>query len=397
VQARLALIAVIVLALVSGCTDSPPSGCDVWKQAAPPAGYVSDVLALADDDVWLAGQGGEDFRGSVFHWEGRRWHSVQTARLDARHIWLTSIAGVAPDDIWASGIAFPKDTDRLSHPVVEHWDGRTWSAVPLPDLGSSQGSMGGLSAISADEVWAAGWYGERNHHHPLVQRWDGRTWARVPVPDQFRDLYALGGFSAIASDDVWLLAMGEGDTLGERIITLHWDGHGWTRFPGPVFGPTEPRLLEATSLYLKGITAIGRDDVWMFGEYEPARKVGRHATPGRQQALFAHWDGGRWSVISDPELPGRVNALAGRSPDDVWAVGVQGSPTRPVTWHWDGHKWSEAPSPQVGVGPQHMDDFRTNELFTLSIAPDGTAWAAGQYAVGEENDIDTLVEVCRTP
>jgi len=44
-----------------------------------------------------------------------------------------------------------------------------------------------------------------------------------------------------------------------------------------------------------------------------------------------------------------------------------------------------------------MDDFRTNELFTLSIAPDGTAWAAGQYAVGEENDIDTLVEVCRTP
>jgi hypothetical protein len=61
---------------------------------------------------------------------------------------------------------------------------------------------------------------------------------------------------------------------------------------------------------------------------------------------------GGWTIIPSPNGDGRrstLNAVAGVSPDDVWAVGLMTPPDsgapQTLIEHWDGLSWSIVPSP----------------------------------------------------
>jgi hypothetical protein len=41
---------------------------------------------------------------------------------------------------------------------VEAWDGRQWSRLPAPSPGVLGNSLRGVTAVSATDVWAVGWY-----------------------------------------------------------------------------------------------------------------------------------------------------------------------------------------------------------------------------------------------
>ena len=57
-------------------------------------------------------------------------------------------------------------------PVVEHWDGTSWSRVSSPDPNpSTSRNLRGTAAISASDIWAAGTVG--------IENWNGTSWSLV--------------------------------------------------------------------------------------------------------------------------------------------------------------------------------------------------------------------------
>jgi len=87
---------------------------------------LSALWGASDDDVWAVGTG-----GTVLHWNGTRWRSVDAStRVDLKYLW-----GAAANDIWASGGDDP-GSGRWSPgggaAVMLHWNGTRWQPVEVP-------------------------------------------------------------------------------------------------------------------------------------------------------------------------------------------------------------------------------------------------------------------------
>src|SRR5205823_5642683 len=101
---------------------------------------------------------------------------------------LQGVAAVAADDVWAVGTQGYAPNGVL----VEHWDGAAWSLV---DAGHSDdsGTLNGISVRSANDIWAAGFYLGGGKTLTLVEHWDGSNWTTLstPSPMQYNVLAAV--------------------------------------------------------------------------------------------------------------------------------------------------------------------------------------------------------------
>ena len=88
-------------------------------------------------------------------------------------------------------------------PLVEHWDGKSWSQVGSPDPNAHIGyNLAGIAAISASDIWAAGTTG--------IENWNGTSWSlvsSVPSGVSFPD-----GVAAL-SDGTVVVVSGSGAIL----------------------------------------------------------------------------------------------------------------------------------------------------------------------------------------
>src|SRR5947209_5437311 len=57
------------------------------------------------------------------------------------------------------------------------------------------------------------------------------------------------------------------------------------------------------NLELKGVSAVGADDVWAVGSYTPENSGSKTFT--------MHWNGKQWSVVSSPSPGNIANGLTG--------------------------------------------------------------------------------------
>jgi hypothetical protein len=93
--------------------------------------------------------------------------------------------------------------------------------------------MGAVSSPSSDDAWAVGSYGAPGGGtKDLALHWNGTSWTRTPVPSPGTAPVddALTGVSAQSADNVWAV----GDTVSSVLI-VHWNGTAWsqTSFPLP--------------------------------------------------------------------------------------------------------------------------------------------------------------------
>jgi hypothetical protein len=258
----------------------------------------------------------------------------------------------------------------------------TWSVVPVPaaDAAGQDTYLSSVAAAAPDDAVAVGIRrepGEGSRTFLDLLRWGGAGWSATPVPD----LPASGEgptVHAVANagpSDVW--AVGSNQTMRGGIpLALRWDGSGWGASDVPPTGEPESHLF--------GVGAISPADVWAVGGW---------ARPGelRGGGLAAHWDGSAWRTLVLPvqdhpasETGGpydTLNAVAGTSPTDVWAVGqaqdVPVSESRTLVMHWDGRSWNRVDSPNVlpEAGGGGVDDTLQA---VAALAPDD-AWAVGSF------------------
>jgi hypothetical protein len=86
--------------------------------------------------------------------------------------------------------------------LIEHWNGRTWTAEKSPDPGgsSNDNALYGVAAISATNAWAVGdYYNAPPDDRALIEHWNGKTWTAQTSP-----AYGwLSSVTATSSTSAW--------------------------------------------------------------------------------------------------------------------------------------------------------------------------------------------------
>ena len=81
---------------------------------------------------------------------------------------MTSISGSSPSDIWAAGTAFNEGLHRNNSPVLEHFNGTSWSNVTVP-VSSLTGGLTDVLAVTPSDAYAVTTIG-------AILHWNGSTW-----------------------------------------------------------------------------------------------------------------------------------------------------------------------------------------------------------------------------
>jgi hypothetical protein len=307
-------------------------GWSIDQSGSVKGGVLLDVSALSATSVWAVGRIGTGRpKTLVEHFDGTGWHRLPSPSPTGYDDELYGVAPVAENDVWAVG-ASPYST---SSSLIEHWDGTSWSLLP-PPAGVS-GSVNGVSADSATDVWAVGDLGG------VVLRWDGTAWSTIPLPDTH---IGLEGVAAISPTDVW--AVGH---AGGRILLLHWDGAGFS-------------MIRSNGGNLLAVDALSSDDLWTVGGYGGV-------------PIARHWNGVRFKEFALPATNEwtTVDDVAASSHSDVWAAGYDMPEYRSTTllYHTEGSAWTVVSSPSVPDADNHL----------FGVASDrttGQAWAVGNYS-----------------
>lgn len=320
------------------------AGC--WNVVSSPNSGEGDnslrgVAARGANDVWAVGSASGAL---VEHWDGVTW-SVVAVPTPGPNAVLYGVAASA-SDVWAVGSYLGSRGVRQT--LIERWDGTAWSIVPSPNLGMDNNDLYGVTAVAPNDVWAVGGtiIGVNGSGESLTEHWNGSAWSIVPSPDYFIGHTRVTGVSAVTANDVW--ASAEYDEV--LALVLHWDGSAWT-FVYDSFDPP--------ARVLNGIAALSPTNVWAVGSYQAGNDLIMHwngatwteiSSPqynqntlaavvalsasdiwavgnynnGSDSTLFKHWDGTSWSAIRGPNSGtngNRLYAITQVSAGDLWAVG----------------------------------------------------------------------------
>ncbi|HEV2784310.1 MAG TPA: hypothetical protein VGX25_33405 [Actinophytocola sp.] len=243
-----------------------------------------------------------------------------------------------------------------------------------PVASQGESALNAIAVATPTEAWAAG--DERTAggtHQSLIGRWDGVALHRIPGATD-SDQPALDVRLAdldIAGEAVW--AVGRATPAGDGAHRARIERYSRTDpGAGAVFPVAAPDLHSE----LGGIDMVHAGLGWTVGTAGSAEDSTR--------PLIMRWDGTSWAEQAGPG-PGtrtnRLNAVAARSPWDVWAVGSSTSWERPgmsqiLVLNYDGQSWAQVPAPDLGP---HF-----NDLLGVTIVGDKEIMAVGYTGSPDE-------------
>jgi hypothetical protein len=241
-----------------------------WTELpTPPGSFFTSpsVKVFSATDVWLAGTSSDpsgELTTVAMHWDGVRWIRFDTPDPDVHRNVFQTIAGTAPDDVWAGGY-WTTGTGRHSvqHSLLAHFDGHAWTQVAAPDSATGSSPVGAVVALSRTNAWA-GTAGTMLH-------WNGTAWtaAATGIPAQ--------SMTALSANDI-CAAPGVGG------VVHHFDGSAWSAVTLPLVAPSAAARLTPFAppvpahYELAAAASAGPGTVWFVGAYVP---VSSPAAPRR--------------------------------------------------------------------------------------------------------------------
>lgn len=199
----------------------------------------------------------------------------------------------------------------------------------------------------------------RDDYHALLWRYDARygpdgrnceSWAVEVIGWRPRIALAVGGLMG----SIWRSPSGR-VLATDGTTSLHVYDHD-----DPPGTPRWQAL--ALSAPLEGVWGLHDDFVLAWGPLvAPTDSHSRRDGSDGHTTVVHHWDGREWSVT---HAPGRILAIHGVSPAEVWAVGESGFVAR---WARDGWQWPEV-------------DRLNGALWSVFAGDDGEVWACGPHA-----------------
>jgi hypothetical protein len=148
------------------------------------------VAAASATEAWAVG---DTVTGGFFeHWNGSTWSLVSPANPAIGSFRPRAVAVTSATDAWAAGYVVDGQSQV---PVLEHWNGSAWSVVsaPIPGGAGNVGYFTGVAASSTTDAWAVGVVSATSNQNPgqaFIEHWDGSTWSQVPIPNVGEDSIA---------------------------------------------------------------------------------------------------------------------------------------------------------------------------------------------------------------
>jgi hypothetical protein len=195
--------------------------------------FLFGASADAANDAWAVGFSGSDnIETSAMHWDGTNWKSVVTPNVGQGTNKLNAVLALAPNDVWAVGFSTPvaPPNQAATLTLIEHFDGTSWAVVPSPNVGPNSANQSnrllGLTANSANDIWAFGSYFAADgsgHQMTLLLHWDGISWTVASSPNPTK-----GGFPCDllwagvvpSSGNLWILGSVHDGTLAIHMTTI---------------------------------------------------------------------------------------------------------------------------------------------------------------------------------
>jgi hypothetical protein len=331
--------------------------------------FLSGVSTVSATDAWAAGHYDNSSAVQVpliLHWNGTAWKAAKTpVPTGAKSSALTGVSADSATDAWASGYYVNSSGGEV--PLIMHWTGTAWKRAKTPaPTGALASFLNGVSAVSATDAWAVGYYyAATGGDEPLILHRAGTAWKQVASPaPSGAESTQLFGVSAVSETDAWAAGQYTNNSGVKVPLIMHWNGTAWSQVASPA-----PSGAQTSVLF--GVSADSATDAWAAGRYENSS--------GATVPLIMQWNGTAWSQVASPAPSGTTyTSLSGVSADsatDAWAAGsYDGSSGLPVplTLHWNGTAWSQVASPAPSGA-------LLARLFGVGADSATDAWAVGQY------------------
>jgi hypothetical protein len=254
------------------------------------------------------------------------WAIVRGPRLAPNNA-LNGVVAVSTRLAWAVGIqGFSSNGTTPGRPVIERWNGRSWSVARLSS--SWPGGLAAVTASSAGDAWALGQEQSGTREHLL--HWNGRRWAGVAFPGTPGTFYGDLGITAAPGGRAWLIA-----SPARSSQLFAWNGARW----GPQQYPCPARLC-----ILGQIRARTGSDAWAVGNYVNQSRSGG--------PLALHWTGRSWRETAVPFVRfGYLTSVFAVSRTNAWAVGAVFNTSTMLLYHWNGATWRRVRTPTGLTAP----------------------------------------------
>jgi hypothetical protein len=190
---------------------------------------VVTIHGITKSNRWFTGCGGLPLRS-----DGGFWDPVKGGP-DATRVWVNSAT-----DVWTCCEASASDGSFSA----SHWNGSSWTAVPLPSLDYKGGA---LWSSGPHDVWIA---------DKDVLHWNGTTWQTFNQPD-------VQGWQGVWGDgaNVWAVGRGSGSEIA--------------RYNGVDFEALSTSAVLPEGMTIKAAWGSAPNDVWFVG----------------LQGAVVHWNG----------------------------------------------------------------------------------------------------------
>ncbi len=310
--------------------------------------------------------------------------------------YIATVPGTGADDVplgsacasafqcWVVGVSLTNLSGggpSTVSPLMESWNGSTWTLVAPPLPSGDGGGLFGATCVNGADCWAVGAVvtsGAPNPTGTLVEHWDGSGWSPVPSPTPSGPGVVGAILSSVSCATVTsCFAVGyETDAAGNNLsdVIEQWNGSDWSIVPGATTGQAFDQLL--------AVRCPSSGDCWAVGNAGPAQQMSNFLPifPGAvgDQGLIEHWNGAAWSMVpSVTETPpdgGYLSGLACTSSSDCWAsgstTGSDGATSGILMEHWDGSAWTDASASVPGSTSPGM-------LAGISCVNSAQCWADG--------------------
>jgi hypothetical protein len=127
------------------------------EKASSQRSGLLDVAVLSSRDVWALGFESlsyDNVENKIWHWNGTTWSTMPGSLFQAYRAGLVKLSALSPNDIWAAGSYVEKDGDPVRI-LIAHWNGSVWSTLAGP-TNRAWSHFGGLAATSHDALWVTG-------------------------------------------------------------------------------------------------------------------------------------------------------------------------------------------------------------------------------------------------
>jgi hypothetical protein len=361
--------------------------------------------------------------GFAERWNGTHW-SVQPVGHDAGQGSLNGVACPSTRACTAVGESHVNVNGGTALALAERWTGSRWSAQDIPN-GSSPAS-GQLNAVSCSSLAActavgsySGYYTSGWKELPLIERWDGSSWTLQTPPDSSLTGGQLYGVSCPST--AMCIAVGNDPNYPGHLLVEAWDGTSWTiqTVPAPAGGtgaalsgvscsstedcvavgnvgtanpPFNPPFIERwdgstwsiqnapvpanSDAYLSAVSCVSPTDCTAVGYFN---KTGT-STP-QTQPLVESWHGGNWTIVPAPSPGfGELAGVSCTSTSACTAVGGGYASTR-LAEHWNGSAWTIDST--VTVNPGMLQLSLSGVSCTSQTACTGVGASSGNQSAAE--------------